>query len=164
MGCPDLSSLAAVLALTIGSAQAQTAKSPGTDSKPLLENERMRVIEMLFKPGSKTSILSHPSRFVYALTDGSLVFSPPGKTPYELSFKAGEALWLPAEAMVTRTTVTRRSAPWWSNSRKVRGPPRWRQKAGQGQAQSQRRNRPGGRRQSQGQEAGRQARLNAEQE
>lgn len=92
---------AAVLALTIGAAQAQTAKSPGTDSKPLLENERMRVLEMLFKPGSKTSTLSHPNRFVYALTDGSLVFSPPGKTPYELSFKAGEALWLPAEAMVT---------------------------------------------------------------
>jgi hypothetical protein len=92
---------AALLALTIGAAQAQTVKPPGTDSKPLLENERMRVIEVLFKPRSKTTTLSHPNRFVYALTDGSLVFSPPGKTPYELSFKAGEALWLPAEAMVT---------------------------------------------------------------
>jgi quercetin dioxygenase-like cupin family protein len=92
---------AAVLALIAGAAHAQTAKSPGTESKPLLENERMRVLEMSFKPGSKTSTLSHPNRFVYALTDGSLVFSPPGKTPYELSFKAGEALWLPAEAMVT---------------------------------------------------------------
>jgi quercetin dioxygenase-like cupin family protein len=92
---------AAVLALAVGSAQAQTTKSAGTDSKPLLENERMRVIEMLFKPGAKSSILSHPQRFVYALTDGSLVFLPPGKTPYELSFKAGEALWLPAEAIAT---------------------------------------------------------------
>jgi quercetin dioxygenase-like cupin family protein len=92
---------AAVLALTFGSAQAQTTKSPGTDSKPLLENERMRVMEMSFKPGAKTSTLSHPNRFVYALTDGSLVFSPPGKRPYELTFKAGEALWLPAEATAT---------------------------------------------------------------
>jgi beta-alanine degradation protein BauB len=92
---------AAVLAFSLGAAQAQTSKTPGTDSKPLLENSHMRVIEMLFKPGAKTSTLSHPNRFVYALTDGSLVFSPPGKTPYELSFKAGEALWLPAEAMVT---------------------------------------------------------------
>jgi quercetin dioxygenase-like cupin family protein len=93
--------IAAALALALGPAQAQTAKSPGTDTKPLLENERMRVLEMLFKPGAKTSILSHPQRFVYALTDGALVFSPPGKTPYELSFKAGEALWLPAEATAT---------------------------------------------------------------
>jgi hypothetical protein len=92
---------AAVLALTFGSAQAQTTKSPGTDSKPLLENERMRVLEISFKPGAKTSTLSHPNRFVYALTDGSLVFSPPGKRAYELTFKAGEALWLPAEATAT---------------------------------------------------------------
>jgi beta-alanine degradation protein BauB len=92
---------AAALAFWVSAAQAQTSKSPGTDSKPLLENERMRVIEVQFKPGAKTSTLSHPNRFVYALTDGALVFSPPGKTPYELSFKAGEALWLPAEAMVT---------------------------------------------------------------
>jgi hypothetical protein len=91
---------AALLALAIGSAQAQT-KSNGAETKPLLENERMRVLELLFKPGAKTSILSHPSRFVYALTDGALVFFPPGKTPYELSFKAGEALWLPAEAIST---------------------------------------------------------------
>jgi hypothetical protein len=92
---------AAALSLALGSAQAQTAKSSGTDTKPILENERMRVLEMMFKPGAKTTSLSQSNRFVYALTDGSLVFSPPGKTPYELSFKAGEALWLPSEAMVT---------------------------------------------------------------
>jgi hypothetical protein len=92
---------AVALGSVIGAAQAQTAKSSGTDVKPILENERMRVLEMMFKPGAKTSSLSQSNRFVYALTDGSLVFSPPGKTPYELSFKAGEALWLPSEAMVT---------------------------------------------------------------
>jgi hypothetical protein len=92
---------AAVLALTVGAAQAQTAKSASTDSKPLLENERMRVIEVVFKPRSKTATLNNPNRFVYALTDGALVFRPPGKTPFELSFKAGEALWLPSDPMVT---------------------------------------------------------------
>jgi quercetin dioxygenase-like cupin family protein len=100
--------LAAVCAVTFGVAYAQEKnpaddkqKSAGTETKSLLENEQMRVVEIRFKPGAKTATLSHPNRFVYALTDGALVFSPPGKTPYELSFKSGEALWLPAESTAT---------------------------------------------------------------
>jgi hypothetical protein len=61
----------------------------------------MRVIEMVFQPGEQAGGVSRPNRFVYALTDGSLVFAPPGKTPYELFFNAGEALWLPSEATAT---------------------------------------------------------------
>ena len=30
------------------------------------------------------------------------IASPAGKTPYELTFKTGEALWLPADATVTQ--------------------------------------------------------------
>jgi quercetin dioxygenase-like cupin family protein len=77
-------------------------KIPGIETKSVLENEQMKVSEMRFAPGAKTPSLSHANRFVYALTDGSLVFSPSGKTPYELTFKTGEALWLPADATVTQ--------------------------------------------------------------
>lgn len=92
---------AMIAALTLG-AQAQTnGKAPTSDTKPLLENERVRVIEMKFKPGDQAGGISSPNRFVYALTDGSLVFAPPGKRPYELSFSAGEALWLPSESTAT---------------------------------------------------------------
>jgi hypothetical protein len=92
---------AAVPALAAG-AQAQTnGKASSTDTKPLLENERVRVIEMKFKPGDQAAGVSSPNRFVYALTDGSLTFAPPGKRPYELSFSAGEALWLPSESTAT---------------------------------------------------------------
>ncbi len=71
-------------------------------TKVLLENEQVRVVEMRFKPGAKIESLSHRNRFVYALTDGALVFKPPGgRTAYELSFKAGEALWLPAQSSET---------------------------------------------------------------
>jgi hypothetical protein len=91
---------AAVPVLMVG-AQAQTTGKASSESKPLLENDRVRVIEMTFKPGDQAGGISSPNRFVYALTDGSLVFAPPGKRPYELSFNAGEALWLPSEATAT---------------------------------------------------------------
>jgi redox-sensitive bicupin YhaK (pirin superfamily) len=91
----------AALAATCIAAQAQNAKPPLTNTKPLIDNAQVRVTEMSFQPGAKTGIVNQPNRFVYALTDGALVFSPPGKHPYELSFKAGEALWLTGEAMAT---------------------------------------------------------------
>ncbi len=100
---------AAGLALMLGAAAAQEPPAPkpeagatGVEVKTLLENEQMHVMEVRFKPGAKTSTISHPNRFLYGLTDGSLVFSPAGKTPYELTFKRGEALWLPADAMATQ--------------------------------------------------------------
>jgi quercetin dioxygenase-like cupin family protein len=92
---------ALLLAAVPATAQEKKSIGTGTETKSLLENEQMRVMEIRFKPGAKTDTLSHPNRFVYALTDGALVFSPSGKRPYELSFKAGEALWLPAEATAT---------------------------------------------------------------
>ena len=89
---------AAAFCLTAGVSNAQEAAEP---AKTLLQNERVRVIEVSFKPGAKTSTVSQPNRFLYALTDGALVFVPPGRTPYELSFKKGEALWLPSQQMAT---------------------------------------------------------------
>jgi quercetin dioxygenase-like cupin family protein len=96
----------AVVGLTVlsmsGAALAQDTKAESNDNvKVLLENEQVRVMEMRFKPGAKLESLSHRNRFVYALTDGALVFTPPGRTAYELSFKAGEALWLPAQTAGT---------------------------------------------------------------
>ena len=70
------------------------AKPPGA---PLLENEQIRVRELRFAPRSKLPAAARPNTFLYALTDGSLVFSSPGRKEYELTFKAGEALWLPSQ-------------------------------------------------------------------
>src|SRR5262249_11540842 len=90
----------AALAMMIGAGQAQSAK-PAADTKSLIDNAQVRVVELTFQPGAKTGIVNQPNRFVYALTDGALVFSPPGKRTYELSFKDGEALWLTGDAMAT---------------------------------------------------------------
>lgn len=92
----------------IAAAQAQAAKQADSETATgLLENEQVRVREMRFKPGAKTSASSNPNSFVYALTDGALVFAPPGRTPYELTFKAGEALWLPAQSTTTANETNR---------------------------------------------------------
>lgn len=76
----------------------QTARPAEPDSGPkLLENEQIKVRELRMKAGARIAAQSLPNTFLYALTDGSLVFTQPGRTPYELSFKAGEALWLPSQ-------------------------------------------------------------------
>jgi quercetin dioxygenase-like cupin family protein len=93
---------ALALMAMIAAAQAQATKpADGETATALLENEQIRVKEMRFKPGARTPAGSYPNSFVYALTDGALVFAPPGRTPYELTFKAGEALWLPAQSTTT---------------------------------------------------------------
>ncbi|MET0446340.1 MAG: hypothetical protein ABW151_17310 [Pseudorhodoplanes sp.] len=74
------------------------AKAPGT---PLIENEQIRVREVRFAPGAKLPASARPNTFFYALTDGALVFSAPGRKEYELTFKAGEALWLPSQETAT---------------------------------------------------------------
>ena len=92
----------------IAAAHAQAAKPADSETATgLLENEQVRVREMRFKPGAKTPASSNPNSFVYALTDGALVFAPPGRTPYELTFKAGEALWLPAQSTTTANETNR---------------------------------------------------------
>jgi quercetin dioxygenase-like cupin family protein len=74
------------------------APQPGGASvtKPVLDNPRIRVVEITFRPGAKTAAMTLPDHMLYLLTDGALVFKMAGKTPYEMTFTAGQALWLPA--------------------------------------------------------------------
>lgn len=64
----------------------------------LLDNDRVRVFEVSLKPGVKVPSPAHPAHLMYMLTEGTLVFSEDGKRPYEMIFKAGEAVWVPAQA------------------------------------------------------------------
>lgn len=87
----------AVLVAGGASAMAQS-NVPAPEIKELLDNVQIKVMEMRLKPGARTTSDNRPNSFVYSLTDGTLVFVPPGRTSYEMSFRAGEALWLPAQA------------------------------------------------------------------
>lgn len=96
-----MKTLAIALALTLLPAPLALAQSGAGAAKPLLENEQIRVRELRLAPGARQPATARPNTFLYALTDGALVLTPPGRAGYELSFKAGEALWLPAQEMAT---------------------------------------------------------------
>ena len=88
----------AILLVLAFAAQAQERKPEAEASKVLLDTERVRVIEVRVKPGAKFELKGHPYQFVYMLTDGSLVFSPPGKPSYELMLRVGEVSLLPSQS------------------------------------------------------------------
>ena len=86
----------------IGSVSAQQARPVSEEaSRPLLDNEQVRVKELRLRPGGRIGPAANPNSFVYPLTDGTIVFTHPGKTPFEMSFRAGEALWLPSQVAAT---------------------------------------------------------------
>jgi quercetin dioxygenase-like cupin family protein len=90
--------LAVALATVACEANAQDALSVGPGIyKKVLENDRVRVLEGNFRKGAKIGVHAHPDHLLYVLTDGALVFKPGGRTPYEMTFKAGEAFSLPAQ-------------------------------------------------------------------
>jgi len=78
--------------------------------KVLLENDQVRVVRVVEKPGEKIEMHSHPANIVYALTSGKAKFtSADGKT-VERELKAGQALWsgpVTHSSENTGTTVAR---------------------------------------------------------
>jgi hypothetical protein len=77
-------------------APAPAGGSPGV-LKAVLDNPRVHVVEATFKPGGKTGEMILSDHMLYMLTDGALVFKMVGKTPYEMSLAAGQAIWFPAQ-------------------------------------------------------------------
>ena len=103
-----LLSLTEILSLT-DVAVAQTAlpaSAPNTKQanpdvyKLLLDNAKVRVFQATFKPGAKAPAREFPNHLIYMQTDGTLVFEQTGHIGYEMTFKAGDAQWFPAQ---TRT-------------------------------------------------------------
>jgi beta-alanine degradation protein BauB len=64
--------------------------------KKILENERVRMLEVTFAPGDSIGMHSHPDHAVYAITGGKLrVTTSDGKTQVA-DLKAGDPIWFPA--------------------------------------------------------------------
>ena len=72
--------------------------TPPDSYRIVMENDRVRMIEIHVKPRSKVNVDSPPGRerFLYMLSDGALILAPPGKTPYEFALHAGETAVFPA--------------------------------------------------------------------
>jgi len=96
---------AAFLAFASGAvAQSQSTADPERPVTPpdsyrvVMENERVRIIEVHIKAHSKVNVDSPAGRdrFLYMLSDGALVLAAPGKAPYEFALHAGETAVFPA--------------------------------------------------------------------
>ena len=72
--------------------------TPPDSYRVVMENDRVRMIEIHIKAHSKVNVDSpaERERFLYMLSDGALILAPPGKTPYEFALHAGETAVFPA--------------------------------------------------------------------
>jgi quercetin dioxygenase-like cupin family protein len=88
--------------VTMGHGQ-DPLKVGGGIYKKLLENDRVRVLEVTFKPGESIAVHSHPDHAVYAVTAGKIEITANGKTQ-TADLKAGDTMWIPAESHSAKNT------------------------------------------------------------
>lgn len=66
--------------------------------KLVTENDELRAFEVTFAPGAKIGLHKHPDHVAYALTDGKLTLMAQEGAPQEIELKAGQAMFLEAQA------------------------------------------------------------------
>jgi hypothetical protein len=93
-----LAMASSAVAQTQSTADPERPVTPPDSYRIVMENERVRIIEVHIKAHSKVNVDSPAGRdrFLYMLSDGALVLTPPGKTPYEFALHAGETAVFPA--------------------------------------------------------------------
>jgi len=64
--------------------------------KFLGENSRVRVLEVVFRPGDFAKMHHHPDHVLYAMSHGKMRLTSDGKTQ-EMEIKAGSVLFLDAQ-------------------------------------------------------------------
>jgi quercetin dioxygenase-like cupin family protein len=62
-----------------------------------MENDRVRVLTVTFKPGDKAVMHHHPDHVVYVLEGGTMKLTSQGKTDV-LDLKTGDAVFLNAQS------------------------------------------------------------------
>lgn len=64
--------------------------------KLIMENDKVRVFDVRFKPGAEAIMHWHPNHVVYVISDYTLDLKlPDGATP-RVPLKAGQAIWMEA--------------------------------------------------------------------
>jgi quercetin dioxygenase-like cupin family protein len=64
--------------------------------KILLDNDKVRVMQLVFPPGSIAAWHSHPNHVIYAATSGKIEITEKGKPATTIDIKAGTAMYMPA--------------------------------------------------------------------
>jgi quercetin dioxygenase-like cupin family protein len=62
-----------------------------------MENDRVRLLDTLFKPNDNAAMHSHPDHVIYVLKGGKIKITSSGKTDV-LDLKAGQAMFLKAQS------------------------------------------------------------------
>lgn len=63
-----------------------------------MNNDRVRVFIVLFKPGQEIAVHKHPDHVVHSITSGRLMIHETGKEPVTMDVPAGATLFLPAQS------------------------------------------------------------------
>src|SRR3954469_20431919 len=95
---PIIGALIAMTATAAAQADPEKPVTPPNSYRVVMENDRVRIIEVHIKARSKVEVETPPGRdrFLYMLSDGALILAQPGKTPYEFALNAGETAVFPA--------------------------------------------------------------------
>ena len=64
-----------------------------SEIKPVLENEKVRVLKIQIKPGEKTKMHSHPDHVVCILSDQKLKFENSGGEEREFDLSFGQVFY-----------------------------------------------------------------------
>src|ERR1700752_489584 len=75
--------------------------------KVLLENDRVRVLEVRANPGIKTELHTHPSQVAVAISDGQYRFTSPEGQCMDVELQAGQAVYLDPVEHTTEIIGTR---------------------------------------------------------
>ena len=74
--------------------------------KILFENDKVRVMEVVFSPGATTAWHSHPNHSIYAETGGKIEITEKGKAAMPMDIMAGTAMYMPAVTHMAKNVGT----------------------------------------------------------
>jgi quercetin dioxygenase-like cupin family protein len=77
-------------------------KAPTKALKLLLENERVRVLDVRLRPGEREPMHNHPSNHViYVVSDAKFKLTSPDGRTNQMDLKAGQTIWMDAGSHAT---------------------------------------------------------------
>jgi len=94
-----------VLALSAWIMAQDIVKVAPKNCKVLLDNNKVRIVEVRLKPGEKLPMHSHPANVVYSFTGGKAKYTSPDGKVTERQTKADEAVWSDAVTHATENTA-----------------------------------------------------------
>ena len=71
--------------------------------KLVMENDRVRLLDLFLKPGDKAAMHHHPDHVVYVLNGGKAKLTSSGKTDV-MDMKSGQAIFLKAQSHEAENT------------------------------------------------------------